>query len=522
MKVRRRSVLIGIAANLVAAGAAPLPAFAEIRRGPAQKFSRDWLRDFARDLALKPYAKAPVPAPDLLDRLDFDAHQQIRFRSEEALWAGGPGRFPVEFFHLGKYQRDPVHIHEVEDGVARELLYTPDQFTFGKSDFARNLPGDAGFAGFRVMLGKGEPDWIAFLGSSYFRSSGQTRQYGMSLRGLAIDTGLTSGEEFPIFTRFWLEPLKASPGIIVHALLDSPSVTGAYTITASREDSVVTEVEAAIFPRREVKRLCVAPLTSMYWFGKINRTPGVDWRPEIHDSDGLAVWTGSGERIWRPLNNPHGVQTSSFLDRTPKGFGLLQRERRFDQYEDDGVFYNMRPSVWIEPLGDWGEGAVQLVEIPTDDEINDNVVAYWTPKAAPRPGEVFTFRYRAHWRLDEPYPAVGGRVIATRAGAGGIPGQPRRKGVTRYAVDFAGGALGQLTAKDKVEVRASARGGVIDNVTAYPVVGGGYWRAIFDFTPPDGEPVDLRAYLVRNGEALTETWIHQHLPRKAPPEGAPT
>jgi glucans biosynthesis protein len=361
------------------------------------------------------------------------------------------------------------------------------------------------------MTAKGEPDWLAFLGASYFRSCGETRQYGQSTRGLAIDTGLPSGEEFPVFTHFWLEQLHTSPGVIIHALLDSPSVTGAYTITATRDNAVVTDVSCKLFARQDVKRLGVAPLTSMYWFGKINRQPGADWRPEIHDTDGLAIWSGSGERIWRPLNDPSSVQTSTFFDASPKGFGLLQRERRFDKYEDDGVFYNMRPSVWIEPLGDWGAGSVQLVEIPTDDEINDNIVAYWTPKEQLKRGAAMEFHYRAHWRLEEPYPAPVGRVIATRSGAGGVPGQPRPKGVTRYVVDFSGATFGKLTAKDGVEVKVSARGGVLQNMATYPVVGGGYWRAVFDFTPPDGAPVDLRMYLARNGEALTETWIYQHL-----------
>jgi glucans biosynthesis protein len=523
MKVSRRSVTVGIAAHIAALSVAPpFPALAAARRGKPQPFSRDWLRARARELAGRPYSSPPATHADLLNRIDYDAYQQIHYRPQEALWADKAPFYPVELFHMGRYFQRPARIFMVNGDTAEEILYSPDLFSFGRSGFARELPDDIGFAGFRVMLAKGQPDWLAFLGASYFRSCGETKQYGQSARGLAIDTGLPTGEEFPAFTHFWLEQRRGSPGVVIHALLDGPSVTGAYAITATRETAVITEVEAQLFARKDITRLGVAPLTSMYWFGKINRQPGVDWRPEIHDTDGLAIWTGSGERIWRPLNNPPRIQTSTFFDRTPKGFGLLQRERRFDKYEDDGVFYNLRPSVWIEPLGDWGEGAIQLVELPTDDEINDNIVAYWTPKEQFRAGGSMRFHYRAHWRLEEPYPAAIGRVIATRAGMGGVPGQPRLKGVTRYAVDFSGAALGQLTVKDGVKAKVSARGGVIKNTAAYPVVGGGYWRVIFDFTPPDADPVDLRMYLTRNGEALTETWIYQHLPQKTGVQRHPT
>jgi len=392
------------------------------------------------------------------------------------------------------------------------VLYSPELFNYGKADFARTLPPDLGFAGFRVMYAPGEPDWLAFLGASYFRSSGETRQYGLSTRGLAIDTAMPWPEEFPRFTNFWLEPHRNPEGVVIHAMLDSPSVTGAYKITATRPGKgVITDVEATIFARKDVARLGIAPLTSMYWYGKTNRRQATDWRPEIHDSDGLAMWTGAGERIWRPLNNPFGVQTSTYLDNNPRGFGLLQRERRFDHYEDDGVFYDKRPSVWIEPIGGWGEGGVQLIEIPTVDETNDNIVAYWVPKAQLVGGQRRDLKYRIHWRLEEPYPSQIGRVHTTRAGAGGRPGHPARQGYTKYVIDFEGGELGQLDNFKGVEMVLTATRGAIDNKSAYRIVGSDRWRAMFDFLPADREPVDLRLYLQRNGAALTETWLYQHL-----------
>jgi glucans biosynthesis protein len=515
MKISRRTVTAGILGS-IAAAAAPLPAFAGVRYGEEKPFSFEWLTAQAEDLAHAPYKPVTVQDKDLIDRIDYDAYQQIRFRPEESLWANGPG-YPVELFHVGRYFQEPARIFTVKDGKAREIMYAPELFSYGKSDFARNLPSDIGFAGFRVMTAKGEPDWLAFLGASYFRTPGETRQYGLSARGLAIDTGLPTLEEFPRFISFWLEPLPEDhgpQGMIAYALLNSKSVAGAYKITTRRGEGVVgvtMDVEAKLFGRAGVQRLGIAPLTSMYWYSKLNHRQATDWRPEIHDSDGLAIWTSADERIWRPLNNPQSVQTSSFFDSAPKGFGLLQRERRFECYEDDGVFYNLRPSVWIEPQGDWGEGAVQLVEIPTTDEIHDNIVAYWVPKEPFNAGGTHTMQYRMHWRTDEPFPARNGRVVATRFGDGGNPGTKPLAGFTKYVIDFAGGILPQLARKDNVEVKLTVRGGTIERKVAYPVLGTDRWRAIFDFSPPDRDPVDMRLFLARNGEALTETWIYQHL-----------
>ena len=229
-------------------------------------------------------------------------------------------------------------------------------------------------------------------------------------------------EEFPYFISFWLEPASDPKALMIYALLDGPSISGAYRILASSQGRVVMDIEAVLFPRTAIPRLGIAPMTSMFWYSETNHMQSRDWRPEIHDSDGLAMWTGTGERIWRPLNNPPFVQTSSFFDKNPKGFGLLQRDRNFENYQDTGTFYDRRPSLWVEPLEPWGEGAMQLVEIPSDYEIDDNIVAYWVPQAPVLAGSTWTFKYRLHWVADEPYPANLGRVIATRLGRGGVVG----------------------------------------------------------------------------------------------------
>ena len=316
-------------------------------------------------------------------------------------------------------------------------------------------------------------DWLAYQGAAYFRTSGALDQYGLSARGLAIDTAMPWPEEFPRFTQFWLERTpEDSAHIVIYALMDSPSVAGAYRFDWTKNTGAVADIQAELFCRNQITRMGVAPLTSMFWFGENNRHLATDWRPEIHDTDGLAMWTGAGERIWRPLNNPPTVQTSSFADSDPKGFGLLQRDRAFYDYEDDGVFYDRRPSVWVEPQGGWGRGAVQLVEIPTDDEIHDNIVAYWVPATAVAAGSQWSFAYRLHWLADEPYPPTAvARVRHTRLGRGGIPGPAAARGRAQVRDRLRGRAArgpeeagsgqagGQCLARpDRQRLRAADRG----------------------------------------------------------------
>ena len=482
--------------------------------GPAQSFSFDWLREQARQLAAQPYRAPLIRHPEILERIDFDAYQQIRYRPEDALWAEGGGPYPVQFFHMGKLFQAPVRIHLVREGTAREIRYSPRLFTFGKTSFAADLPDDMGFAGFRVMHSSAQQrDWLAVRGAAYFRSAGELDQYGLSARGVAIGTGLPTPEEFPYFASFWLEAAADPKTLVIYALMDGPSISGAYRFLTSRQEQVVMDVEAVLFPRLTIQRLGIAPMTSMFWYSETNHLQSRDWRPEIHDNDGLALWTGADERIWRPLNNPLGVQTSSFFDNNPKGFGLFQRDRNFENYQDDGVFYEKRPSLWVEPLEPWGEGAVQLVEIPTDYEVDDNIVAYWVPQTPVQAGSTWNFKYRLFWTADDPYPANLGRVIATRLGRGGIPGiKPAPPHKTKIVIDFAGGPLENLDKTAPVRLMLNASSGKIENDYVLQVVGTKQWRAFFDIEAVDMNPVDIRVYLRLGDQALTETWIYQYIP----------
>lgn len=491
------------------------------RFGVAQPFSYDLLRERALAMAQAPYVEPSMKAENVLRSVDFDTVQKIKFRADRALWPSGPGSYPVRFFHLNEYNMLPVSVHQVSGGTARELKYSTQDFDYADTELDKALPPDLGFSGFRVMDGhRKETDWMAFQGASYFRCSGEDQQYGASARGIAINTAMPFPEEFPRFTEFWLEePTDGTEVITIYALLDGPSVTGVYRFDAKNERGALMDVSAELFARRDVERLGLAPLTSMFWFGSNDKREATDWRPEVHDSDGLAMWTGSGEHIWRPLINPPMVRTNSFLDANPKGFGLMQRNRDFASYQDDGAFYNRRPGIWVEPKSGFAEGAVQLVEIPTSDEIHDNIVAYWVPKQPMKRGDHLAMSYRLYWRNDEPNPPDNlARVIATRTGAGGVPGKPSpndsRK--RKFVIDFAGGPLAKMAPRFDITPVVTLSNGVVDNAYVIKIVGTDNWRAVFDVHTTSTEPVDMRCFLQLGDETLTETWLYQHLPEARP------
>ena len=514
-EISRRTLLAGLAAlglqlprSAAWAAETDLLKFSE----PAEPFTFAGLIQKAKDMSSSPYVPTPVRADAALEQIDFDKHWQIRFRPDHTLMASD-GKAPIRFFHLGRYFKQPVGIHVIEADHARTLLYSPDFFEVPAGNPAEGLPQDIGFAGFRIMDPDATPerDWIAFLGGVYFRSSGELDQYGQSARAVTVNCAMPEPEEFPRFTDFYFAPSENGT-VVVYCLVDGESITGAVKMDLNREDKVIIDISANFFARRDIGRVGLAALTSMFWYSETEREQAVDWRPEIHDTDGLAIWTGSGERLWRPLNNPPRVMTSSFLDSDPRGFGLLQRDRSFENYQDDGVFYEKRPSVWIEPKGSWGPGSVQLVEIPTDDEIHDNIVAHWVPEKPVRAGDALSLDYRLHWVDREPYPPTNAVVVSSRLGTGGVPGQPRPKGVWKFVIDFEGGTVGDLGQDDKVEAVVAASSGEISGIYTLPVVGTKRWRAVFDLKPFGLDPIELRAYLKQGDTALTETWLYQFHP----------
>jgi len=507
-------MLLGLTAAFVGASGQTASALSNILSfGAPEPFSFDLLKQKARALADAPWHDPKSPHGEILQEIDYDAFQKIIFRRDASLFADSADAPPIQLFHLGRFFQEPCSIAVVENGTARQIQYRKSYFDMPEDHVARGLPEDIGFAGFRVMAPSQKTDWLAFLGAAYFRSSGALDQYGLSARAVAIDTALPTPEEFPRFVGFWMEPNGSPDKIIIYCLMDGPSIAGAFRMDCVKSAGVVMDIEACLYPRKPIQRLGIAPLTSMFWYGENNRRQAVEWRPEIHDSDGLAIWTGAGERIWRPIGNPPRVMTNSFQDNNPRGFGLLQRDRAFDHYQDDGVFYDRRPSVWVEPKGDWGAGSVQLVEIPTDDEIHDNIVAYWVPAEPAVPGKEINLSYWLHWEADEPFPAPLGRVVDTFSGIGGIAGQPRPKGVTKFVIDFEGGDL-ESYKRGEIEAVVTISRGELGLVDAYPLANNRKRvRAFFNVKAEGDEPVDMRLFLRgKDGRALSETWLYQYFP----------
>jgi glucans biosynthesis protein len=479
-------------------------------------FDFAWLKGRAQYLAGLHYEDSKFVLPRQIKALDWDQYQAIKYRDEATLWRNDASRFQVKFFHLGMYVDQPVDIFEIRDGMAHQLAYDRKMFDYGKSGLKEEgLASNIGFAGFRIFF---HTDWTrditAFLGASYFRAVGGDWQYGLSARGLAIDYGLSSAEEFPRFTSFWLErPAPEADYLVVYALLDSPSVVGAYRFEIRPGTTLTMDVDVALYPRKKLTHVGIAPLTSMFRCGTNDCPARDDWRPEIHDSDGLSMWRGNGEIIWRPLTDPAQVRLNSYQDENPRGFGLLQRDRKFDHYQDDGVFYDRRPSVWVEPKTNWGSGEVQLLELPTEDEISDNILSVWHSNSPALPGQESLYAYRLYWGETRPLNSSLAYVVATRTGLGGVVGRKRGYFSWRFVVDFAGGDLAMLGATAQPTPRIAASSGEIELVSARPLVEIHGYRAMFDLKPgPASEPINLRLNLEIEGQILTETWMYQWTP----------
>jgi periplasmic glucans biosynthesis protein len=475
------------------------------------------VRQLAQQRAAHEYRPMSESLPASLANLTYDQLRDIRFRPTSALWHNQT-LFEVQFFHRGSLSRQRVNISEVTEEGVTPVAYDPRFFTFGKLVQPPKLAASVGYAGFRVhyplQSAAYKDELVVFLGASYFRVLGRNQRYGASARGLAIDTAEQSGEEFPSFTDFWLvRPGPQDRTLTIYALLDSKSVAGAYQFEIRPGAITQVEVHGQIFLRHAVSKVGVAPLTSMFFYGTDGGRRGDDYRPQVHDSDGLMSETGHGQWIWRPVANPRELRVNRFMDENPRGFGLIQRERSFTQYQDAESQFESRPSYWVQPLGNWNRGGVELVEIPSDEEIHDNIVAYWLPAQGPQVGKPFDFGYTLFAYLQQPEWPPGGRVIATRSSS---PSMGDNKGhfgagARRMLVDFAGGDLDGLEAAQAVKAQVSGDNVQIDAVTVQRLPNG-VWRAVFVATPKVKRPIDLHCYLTLFGEVLTETWVYQWSP----------
>jgi len=496
-------LMLAITFSCVAGAAATKPGV-DASRAARYKFTATTVESLARRTAAAAYVPRKLDNNTALQQLNYDQYRDIRFKADSAVWRNEQVPFRVELLPAGFLFQQPVKVSVVESGMASDLIGAPSLFSLGphvaKLLGNQTLP----LSGFRVRnLLNSRSVWDEFLvfqGAAYFRAVPRGGHYGLSARGLAIRTAHAAGEEFPGFTQFWIErPGANASGLIVHALLDSPSVTGAYRFSILPGTETVMEVDVTLFPRVDLDNIGIAPLTSMFLFDESERTRIDDFRDEVHDSDGLQVVTASGERLWRPLRNPTQLQVSGFTSDAPRGFGLVQRSRRLSDYRDFEAKYELRPSAWIEPTSDWGKGSVDLVEIPTENETNDNIVTFWRPHFAIPAGKPWHASYRIRWNATPRITPSMGRATATRTG----PSFDGRRRI--FVVDFAG--AGRTIEGLKLDVGAST--GKLSNLVLQPNPLTKGVRASFELDPAGANLAELRLRLLRADRPITETWLYR-------------
>ncbi|MEM1039685.1 MAG: glucan biosynthesis protein G [Pseudomonadota bacterium] len=477
-----------------------------VKLGPPLPFSREALLQQVKRLSEQSFKQVPEVSEPWRN-LTYSQYRAINFDPNKGLWGKTDLPFVTEFFAPGLYFPRPIQVSIVEGDQQRAIQF--DKALFVRGEPVPDLPNDdtLGFSGFRIRAAINDPqrkdEFVVFQGASYFRAVGRGHSYGLSARGLALRTGDAEGEEFPDFRQFWIEqPQAGAKMITVHALMDSPSVAGLYSFKITPGNDTQMDVTASLFPRTDLTHAGIAAETSMFLFDQTNRDRFDDYRPAVHDSDGLMIENGAGERLWRPLANPKQLQVSSFVDTNPKAFGLMQRPRELRDYGDFEANYHSRPGLLVIPGEGWGEGAVTLVEIPADKEIYDNIVAYWRPREPLATGKQHDFSYRLLWSSD-PVPDNGlARVVDTRMGAR-LFHEGRIAMIEFTRPEGIPNDLGGVT------VHTSSNGGKAEKgvLKFSPETGG--LRLAFPFDPGDRDSVELRAQLLMDGQPASEVWLYR-------------
>jgi len=523
----KASMALAAYTGLPATGLFAARAFAATADGEIEHFDFDALQSHAKQLAGRGYVDTKQVLPGPLANMTPQQFNAIQYDAGHSLWNDVKGQLDVQFFHVGMGFKTPVRMYSVDPQTkqSREVHFRPELFNYNNSGIDHSkLKGDLGFAGFKLFKAPeiAQHDILSFLGASYFRAVDKTKQYGLSARGLAIDTYAKRKEEFPDFTKFWFEtPSKDATRFVVYALLDSPSATGAYRFDIDcQAEQVVMAIDAHINARVDIEQLGVSAMTSMFSCGTHERRMCDTIHPEIHDSDRLAMWRGNGEWICRPLNNPATLQFNAFADKDPKGFGLVQTDHEFSSYQDTVDWYSRRPSLWVEPTTPWGEGSVNLMEIPTTGETLDNIVAFWTPKTPVTAGTSLHYGYKLYWSALPPVSTPLAQVNATRSGMGGFiegwaPGEHYPEvWARRFAVDFVGGGLERFPEGTGIEPVVTVSAGKVKdfNVLVIPDIKG--YRITFDWYPDSDSvaPVEMRLFIRTADRTLSETWLYQYFP----------
>jgi periplasmic glucans biosynthesis protein len=512
--LNRRGVLLGTSAFVAVAALADSllnasDVFAQSSEDSGQSFAAGHVQKLAEDLSSRAFAKPANVAPEPFNALTAEQYRDIRFRHENSIWRGENLDYELHLLAMGWLYDVPVEIWIVDGDKARALKANSANFSIGPSIEKAPDTAPFGFSGFRLagVLNRASvmDEFVSFQGASYFKSMGRGQQFGLAARALAINTARPGGEEFPFFRSFWIEkPAGGQPHVVIHALLDSESLTGAYRFTVRPGAATTIDVEGSLFPRKPLSHVGLAPLSSMYLHGPQQRRFGRDYRPAVHNSEGLAVVNGQGERLWRPLGNPKMLQTSAFVDKNLKGFGLCQRNREFSHYDDLDARYERRPTLWIEPIGGWGDGYVELIEIPVTEEIHDNIVAYWKPANVIEPGKRFAYAYRMSWGEDVPVVWAGSWVGKTQVGAARSPD------TLQFVIDFVGPSVRDARDLPVADLVASSGSTSKLSVQRNPDTLG--IRVKFELNTAGTELIEMRLALKLGDQLISENWLYRWTP----------
>lgn len=521
-RLSRRAFLSGVTASILLLSSTALTRPALSVTPVSGPFDFESFSARMRDLAARPY-ESPAPIESAVYAgLNYDGYRRVQFNTEKARWRDEEHGYQIHAFPPGWLFKETVSVYEIAEGDAQPFAFGPEDFIYYFDDAAQRASFSSaafpGIAGFRINYPLNKPDvadeLVAFLGASYFRALGRGNIYGSSARGLLLNSWREGPEEFPRFSEFYIERPQGQGPLTLYAALESPSVTGAYRFVihpaGEAQQETAMDVTARLFFRTDAGEVGIAPLTSMFLFAETNRSQFDDFRPQVHDCSGLYIEPEAGLPMWRQLNNTPMLGNSFFWDANIRAFGLYQRNRDFESYQDAGAHYERRPSIRVEPIGNWGQGQVRLIEIPARSETDDNIVAFWIPNEAPKAGEAREYSYRLIWGdLQPPVDAELAHVVETRIGQGGISGVENAVSLRKFVVDFAGGQLSSLSPDTQFEVEATASAGEIVASTFSRIEANGLWRLVLDVETQDQSLIELRASIGAGGEPLTEAWLYQ-------------
>jgi glucans biosynthesis protein len=505
--------LAGLTSLLADGLSAQLAAVAPPVDSPTPAFDPASVNEAARALSKKPYKAPAADLPDAFASLSHEQYASIRNLPGSALWASESAGYAIEPLHRGFVFTTPIAINVIENGVPRRLAYNPADFAFGQVKAPTEVK-DLGFSGFRVLrlrAGQAPLEVAIFQGASFFRSLANGQGYGVTARGLSIRTADPKGEEFPLFRNVWIEkPTLPSDALVIHAVLDSESVSGAYRFTLRAGEATIIDTECTLFPRVNLDHVGIAAMAATHVSGTLDRRRSDDVRPGIYDVAGLAMLNGKDEWLWRPVSNRETLQLSAFVDDNPRGFGFLQRDREFGRFLDDDNRWERRPSLWIEPIGDWGQGNVTLVEIPSESEVNQNIIAYWRPRAVLTAGAEVMFAYRQLWCWTPPERPSGATVTLSRGGR--PPGAPANTRRRRFMVDFNGDIIGDQQRSAEITPQIVASPGTVSSVRTFVNRDRKTWRVTFDVDPGNEALSELRLQLEVQGKPVSESWMYRWTP----------